>query len=101
MNKFIELMPLGDGISNFTGNAQRFFKISTGNKKKNTNTEDSWLWTSKSLDSSLGCREIWYKIPNAFWCTCIFPIFQRMFKEIKVLHSDSYKNTDGIVDGQT
>lgn len=34
MNKFIELMPLGDGISNFTGNAQRFFKISTGNKKK-------------------------------------------------------------------
>lgn len=69
--------------------------------KKNTNTEDSWLLTSKSLDSSLGCREIWYKIPNAFWCTCIFPIFQRMFKEIKVLHSDSYKNTDGIVDGQT
>lgn len=70
-------------------------------KKKNTNTEDSWLLTSKSLDSSLGCREIWYKIPNAFWCTCIFPIFQRMFKEIKVLHSDSDKNTDGIVDGQT
>lgn len=69
--------------------------------KKNTNTEDSWLLTSKSLDSSLGCREIWYKIPNAFWCICIFPIFQRMFKEIKVLHSDSYKNTDGIVDGQT
>lgn len=69
--------------------------------KKNTNTEDSWLLTSKSLDSSLGCREIWYKIPNAFWCTCIFPIFQRMFKEIKVLHSDSDKNTDGIVDGQT
>lgn len=101
MNKYIELMTLGDGISNFIGNAQRFFKISTGNKKKNTNTEDSWLLTSKSLDSSLGCREIWYKIPNAFWCTCIFPIFQRMFKEIKVLHSDSDKNTDGIVDGQT
>lgn len=34
MNKYIELMPLGDGISNFNGNAQRFFKISTGNKKK-------------------------------------------------------------------
>lgn len=34
MNNFIELMPLGDGISNFTGNAQRFFKISTGNKQK-------------------------------------------------------------------
>lgn len=103
MNKYIELMPLGDGISNFTGNAQRFFKISTGNKKKIRihNTEDSWLLTSKSLDSSLGCREIWYKIPKAFWCTCIFPIFQRMFKEIKVLHSDSDKNTDGIVDGQT
>lgn len=34
MNKYIESMPLGDGVSNFTGNAQRFFKISTGNKKK-------------------------------------------------------------------
>lgn len=77
------------------------YQQETKKKIRIQNTEDSWLLTSKALDSSLGCREIWYKIPKAFWCTCIFPIFQRMFKEIKVLHSDSDKNTDGIVDGQT
>lgn len=105
MKKYIELMPLGDVISNFTGNAQRVFPRYQRETKiiHIQNTEDRWLLTLKSLDSSLGCREIWCKIPKAFWCTCIFPIVQRMFKEIKVLlvHSDSDKNTDGIVYGQT